>query len=321
MSRVEDDRNEQRIAQQKMLQRQQDEAKARDRKTSESAFAQKLVQSAGEQKVGAQRADNKQGTPAMYESLLDNMAKTDQTQETKHQGQESLGRSVLKQATSAFQEKLQQGRAGENERMGESRLLSTESQAQTAAGRAEDARESDHTSESRTSESKTNRDEQSAKNKGVGGAFAGREEKLKTGADGGGGKGAGGDSGQGGSEFGAGFRFNPALMAPVPVAKARDTSASERLRRVAQEIAQKIVENVRVGTNAAGQSEFQIDLRSNVMKGLSIKVSGGNGKISATFSGSDKEVMKLLEENKEALEKALSGRGLQLAELKIEAKV
>src|SRR5205823_10176436 len=111
---------------------------------------------------------------------------------------------------------------------------------------------------------------------------------LKTDADKGGG-GQGKD--QGGDKKGdvpQGFRFNPALMAPVPVAKKNETAGSDRLRRIATEIAQKIVERVRVGTNALGNAEFQIDLRNDVLGGMSVKISAKNGKISAVFSGKDR---------------------------------
>lgn len=315
MSRVDDDRQEQRIAQQKALQRQQDEAKVKDRQAGDSAFAKKMATSQTEKSVGQQKAvDQKQGAMSAYEALLGDMAGAKQAD-----GKDSLGRTVLKEATSAFQEKLSQSRAGEGEKMGETRLAGAEAETSTAAGRSEDAHQTEQTSEGRATDAKSTKEDQAAKGKG--GAFASREEKLKTGADGGGSKGSGGgDSGQSGGEMAAGFRFNPALMAPVPVAQARDNSASERLRRVAQEIAQKIVENVRVGTNAAGKAEFQIDLRSNVLSGLTIKLSGGNGKISASFSGSDREVLKMLEENKEGLKKALGLRGLTLEDLKIEVR-
>jgi hypothetical protein len=109
-------------------------------------------------------------------------------------------------------------------------------------------------------------------------------------------------------------------MAPVPVAQKNTTTGSDRLRRIATEIAQKIVERVRVGTNAAGNAEFQIDLRSNVLSGLQVKVSAKNGRISAVFSGSDKDVLKMLEEHEESLKGALQSRGLMLERFKVEAK-
>ncbi len=145
---------------------------------------------------------------------------------------------------------------------------------------------------------------------------------LRADADAGGGKGSGGggkDKKEGGSEMGAGFRFNPALMAPVPVAKPKDMAGSERLRAMANEIAQKIVDRIRVGTNAAGNAEFQIDLRSDVLSGLSIKVSAKNGKISAVFSGTNREVLKMLEEQSEGLRGALGGRGLRHEDVRFEA--
>ena len=52
-----------------------------------------------------------------------------------------------------------------------------------------------------------------------------------------------------------------------------------------------------------------------------MKVSAKNGKITAVFSGSDKGVLKMLEEQSESLKTALSARGLTLETLKTEAKV
>lgn len=117
-----------------------------------------------------------------------------------------------------------------------------------------------------------------------------------------------------------GFRFNPALMAPVPVAKRREASSSERWRAVAAEIGQKIVERVHIGTNAAGLPEFQIDLRSDVLAGLSIRISGGQSQVHALFSGSDPAVLRLLRQNAERLKEALGKRGLTVGELRIEER-
>ncbi|HZH04443.1 MAG TPA: flagellar hook-length control protein FliK [Myxococcaceae bacterium] len=149
----------------------------------------------------------------------------------------------------------------------------------------------------------------------------GREApKTKVGADGGGGKGKGGGSDSRDNEAAASFRLNPALMAPPPIAQPKETGASARLRALANEIAQKIVERVRVGVNASGEAEFQISLRSSVLSGLEIRVSGSRGRIKALFSGTDREVLKLLEERKGDLRRALEGRGLKLEELKIEVR-
>jgi hypothetical protein len=126
------------------------------------------------------------------------------------------------------------------------------------------------------------------------------------------------EKGQGGQGFAA-FRLNPALMAPAPVAQPRVSAASERLRALANEIAQKIVQRVRVGTNKDGMAEFQIDLKSTVLAGLSMKVMGQRGRVRAHFQCKDEGVLKLLRDNADGLKAQLESRGLKLEELKIEA--
>jgi hypothetical protein len=110
-------------------------------------------------------------------------------------------------------------------------------------------------------------------------------------------------------------------MAPAPLATPRATLVSDKLRALATELAQKMVERVRVGTNELGNSEFQIDLRSEVLAGLQIRVSCGKGRrISASFSSADVEVLKQLKAEAEGLRKALTARGLTLDEIKIEER-
>ena len=157
----------------------------------------------------------------------------------------------------------------------------------------------------------------SAEGSGVG--ARGEKGELKADADkGGGGQQGGGKEGKDGAP--ATMRFNPALMAPVAIAKPKEATGSDRLRKVANELAQKIVERVRIGTNSAGKVEFQIDLRSDVLSGLQVKVSSHNGKIRATFSGTNKDVLKLVEEQGEALKGALAARGLTLEDFKVERR-
>ncbi|MCY1076234.1 flagellar hook-length control protein FliK [Archangium lansingense] len=298
MSRVEDDRQAQRAAERLVQEKRLQESKAKQRQEGESSFS-KLVQ---QQKA----------------------AQTQQPQ------QQSLGKSVLARMQ-------QEGKAGDLR--GQLRQTGN-SEGQVAGGRQPEGAQTAQSKqdqgvtqtrvESRAADAKNtsealdergdalDKDSESA----AMGVQARREGKgsLKADADGGGKGGGEGKDKKDGAEAAASFRFNPALMAPVPVAKPKPTSGSERLRAIANEIAQKIVERVRVGTNAAGNAEFQIDLRNDVLKGLSIKLSAKNGKIHATFSGSDKEVLKMLEGQRETLKNALAGRGLTLEELRVEAK-
>lgn len=290
MSRVEDDRQAQRAAERLVQEKHLQESKAKQQKEGETAFSRLVQQQKAAQQQPAQKP------------------------------QQNLGQSVLarlKQEGKSGELRGKQAETGKPEAQAGQARKQEQGVAQTRTeSRSADAKVTEETLDER-SEAFSQDGENAAL-----GAQAGREAKgsLKTNADGGGGKGGDGKDKDKGSEMGAGFRFNPALMAPVPVAQPKPTSGSERLRAIANEIAQKIVERVRVGTNAAGNAEFQIDLRNDVLKGLSIKLTAKNGKIQATFSGNDREVLKMLEGQREALKSALAGRGLTLEELKVEAK-
>lgn len=332
MSRIDDaDRQAQRVAERLALEKRQQEDRTKKRQEGESAFA-RLVQQGQSQTVQTRRSQD---------------AQTLQQQDTAHADAESTvsdgvvgeaisasqdsdarevrDRSTARQTGRSFNDKLKRSRAGEGERASESRLADTGRESLATAGRSSDRQTQASGAESRSTDARTQResmDERGEALLGRGGQAGGARGggALKTDADGGGKGGSGQNKDQQQSNLPAGFRFNPALMAPVPVAKPKDGPGSDRLRQLANEIAQKIVERVRVGTNAAGAAEFQIDLRSNVLAGLSIKVSGGRGKIKLVFSGQDREVLKLLGEQAEGLKKVLGGRGLTLDELRIEER-
>ncbi|MFP2962172.1 flagellar hook-length control protein FliK [Myxococcus sp. 1LA] len=303
MSRVDDDREAARMAERLLQEKKLAEGQAKKRQEGASAFQRLMQQS--------QQPPPPPGpAPAPPQ-----------------QQQGGLARAVLARATQqgkTFGERVQQ-----EQQPGLKELAQPHTQAQAQAqssearggSRASDARDTRRADERKTSDSRE-KDLGKAESS-LGQVSSERGAAVRADADAGGGKGSSGgkDKKEGGSEsIAPGFRFNPALMAPVPVAKPKDTAGSERLRALATEIAQKIVDRVRVGTNAAGNAEFQIDLRGDVLSGLSIKVSARNGKISATFSGSNREVLKQLEEASEGLRSALNGRGLRLEDVRFEAK-
>ena len=305
MSRVEDDRQAQRAAERLVQEKRLQESKSKQIKEGETAFS-KVFQEQKAQQTHQQ-------------------AKTPQGQQ-----QQGLGKSVLARLTQdAKTEKQGESQRGEKAQLSEGRQADSAQTSQSAQGRQRDQGVEKSRVESRLTDAKTTDDAlsergdaltQSSENASAGQASRGKGS-LKTDADGGGrGGGDGKDKKDGPPELTAGFRFNPALMAPVPVAKPKPTTGSERLRAIANEIAQKIVERVRVGTNAMGNAEFQIDLRGDVLSGLSIKLTAKNGKIQAVFSGKDREVLKMLEEQREGLKSALAGRGLTLEDMRVEAK-
>ncbi|WPB80350.1 flagellar hook-length control protein FliK [Archangium violaceum] len=299
MSRVEDDRQAQRTAERLVQEKRLQESKGKQRQEGESSFS-KLVQQ--------QKSAQAQQPP-----------------------QQNLGKSVLarlQQEGKAGDLRGQQRQTGMSE--GQVSGGRQPESPQTAQAKKQDQGVTQTRVESRAADAKNTSEALDKRGEALDkdsdsaamGVQARREGKgsLKADADGGGKGGGEGKDKKDGAEAAASFRFNPALMAPVPVAKPNPASGSERLRAIANEIAQKIVERVRVGTNAAGNAEFQIDLRNDVLKGLSIKLSAKNGKIHATFSGSDREVLKMLEGQRETLKNALAGRGLTLEELRVEAK-
>jgi hypothetical protein len=306
MSRVEDDRQAQRAAERVVQEKRLQESKGKQLREGETAFS-KVFQEQKAQQTHPQ-------------------AKTPQGQQ-----QQGLGKSVLARLTQdAKTEKRGEQAKGERTQLSEGRQADSAQTSLATQGRQRDQGVEHTRVESRLADAKTTDDAltergdaltQSSENAAAGAQASRGKGSLKTDADGGGkGGGDGKDKKDGAPEMAAGFRFNPALMAPVPVAKPKSTAGSERLRAIANEIAQKIVERVRVGTNAMGNAEFQIDLRGDVLSGLSIKLTAKNGKIHAVFSGKDREVLKMLEEQRDGLKSALAGRGLTLEEMRVEAK-
>jgi hypothetical protein len=327
MSRVEDDRQAQRAAERLVQEKRLQEAKTKQKQEGESAFS-KLVQQQTQQ---ARTQQQQQGLAKSVLARVTQEAESAALGKSQTEQRGEAGRSTLRQAGKSFDERVTQQRGESGQRTTEGRQTDSTQTQMMAEGRQNDQGLAEVRAESRWADAKTTNealDERGeALSKGgqqAGGAQASRGKgELKAEADGGGGKQGGGEGKKdgGGAEMAAaGFRFNPALMAPVPVAKPKPASGSERLRQIANEIAQKIVERARVGTNAAGNAEFQIDLRSDVLSGLSIKLSAKNGKIKAVFSGSDKDVLKMLEEQSEGLKSALASRGLTLEDLRIEAR-
>lgn len=146
-------------------------------------------------------------------------------------------------------------------------------------------------------------------------ALAGRSPRseLKADSEGGGGNQGGKDKDErGGQPFAPAFRFNPNLMAPMPVVQAKEVSQSERLRVLANELAQKIVQQMRTGWNKKGEAMITLELNQDVLKGLSIRLTQKDGQIHAKFMSGDREVLKMLRENAPGLEKAMSQHKLSL---------
>jgi flagellar hook-length control protein FliK len=338
-SRVDEEREIAKEIERQALKKREEEARAKGNKEAAQTFAKKLKQSNLEStRFSTQMKEaegNARGAIAKMLEKQESLANADKML----RGEKSIAKDLDARGFKNTEEKSTRESTGQLNRTLKDKVTSENESANSAANaehgkqadesRSTDARGDAQRADGRHSDAKSEYEkiaerkeqaENAAGNKPSAGASSGSGE-LKTEGDKGGSSG-GSDKGddQKGSEAPPGFRFNPALMAPVPVQQAKQTGGSEKLRALANEIAQKIVERVRVGTNAAGKAEFQIDLRSNVLSGLSIKVSSSNGRISAKFMASDKEVLKLLRDQSDSLKQALTGRGLTLDELKIEER-
>lgn len=307
MSQIDDD-YDRRAHERLLLEKQRIEDDRKSRSVGDSKFAKLVSQGASELKKG-----------------------TDQRRE---QGGDEKGKEVIAKAKK-FSQKVQATDSvqslkelPERRRDGppvEERAHAQSDEAHLAQGHAADQAEFEQAQEGRhtdISEGEERLEERKDSSEHHNAGQAGQRKAVARADDGGGRQGGGGGGKKGDSDSGASqaFRLNPALMAPPAVAQPRASPMNEKLRALANEIAQKIVQSVRVGTNRAGDAEFQIELKSTVLAGLQIKVSGRNGKISAEFSGRDPEVMALLKKNADGLKEALSARGLLLVDLKIEER-
>jgi hypothetical protein len=329
MSRVEDDRQADQIAQRLQQEKLRAETKNKQIRQGENAFSKLVQQSQTQQSQTQQKQETKQ---SLAQQVLARVTKETAGAEKGQQestlnrqtGQrQDAGKTQGRQDAKVQNERVQASLAGEAEKTSESHAADSAHGEVLSADRKQGREAASSINQSRSSDAKAEgdakADDHSSDMRAAG--RSGQKGALKTDADAGGGQGGGNKEGKQGGEAGAaaaGFRFNPALMAPVPVAQPK--ANTDRLRAIANEIAQKIVEKVRVGTNGAGQAEFQIDLRSNVLSGLSIKLSAKNGKIQAVFSGRDRDVLKMIEEQSEGLKTALQSRGLKLEELRFEAR-
>lgn len=324
MSRVDDDRQADQIQQRLLQEKLRAESKNKDIKNGENAFSKLVQQSQTAKAQTQQKQETKQSLAQQVFARLKEGTQTQDGATTRQTGQrQESGKAQGRQDAKGLQERVETSLTGEADKLSEGQAADTAHGEIMSADRKDSQATTETRGESRTSESRSEgdakADERSAEMRSAG--RSGMKGQLKSDADSGGQGGGNKDNKQGGeAAAAAGFRFNPALMAPVPVAKPKPNTGSDKLRAIANEIAQKIVERVRVGTNGAGAAEFQIDLRSNVLSGLSIKLSAKNGKIQATFSGSDRDVLKMIEEQSEGLKTALQGRGLKLENLRFEAR-
>lgn len=98
---------------------------------------------------------------------------------------------------------------------------------------------------------------------------------------------------------------------------AGEVKGARKPQEIPQEILDKLVEEVRVGVNAEGKSEFQIDLKEGVLQGMTLKVTAEGGKVQCNFVGGDNSAKNFIEASQGSLARALEGKGLSLDALTV----
>jgi Flagellar hook-length control protein FliK len=78
---------------------------------------------------------------------------------------------------------------------------------------------------------------------------------------------------------------------------------------------QQLVREVALVVNTAGQQQVHIELNSNVLSGLHIRVDRKDGTLAIQFLSSSDEVAKLLSQNLGALSEGLADRGLRVTDI------
>lgn len=316
-----------------------EERKAQDlqkkRRADEATAFDKALQSRGtEEKVGRSYAEGQQKrAQSAIRALVD--ARKDVSTEGKLEGRmehaelEGLADDAHHAETTADQQKLQRGAAGRKDVDRKTGRMVEEGRGDDqhlSAGLSEHAQETlkegEHHQQLRTRDASADQQRQQKRDdRGEPGGLrqsSGQNAGPKQVNE----RQKGKDQGQqqGGQQNPPGaFRLPPAaLMAPPPVAVPKGEGQVSRLRQIAQEIAEKIVKQARVGVNKLGLPEFQLELKSDILKGLKVKVSGRHGRIRATFSSRDLQVLKQLRAEVDALKSALTARGLKVDALEIE---
>ena len=326
MSRVDDERDAARAAE-RLAEAKRTETVRKEKQTAESKAFSRLVQ-AQKQEAQSQQESNL-ARKAIGEILKSAEAQKDAANKGTDRGQREKAEEGAAHAKRTVGDQEQEGQKAAKAGARDSKTMQEQGEqgrTQLAQGRKADQSGGATVQSERRGDAKTVRErleerQESSEQQSGKQTHAARGEKGERKVDsdkGGQQQSGGGREGQEGSPNPS-FRFNPALLAPVPVARPKEASGSERLRKIAAELAQKIVERVRLGTNALGRVEFQIDFKSDVLAGLSVSVSAHQGKIKAIFRGHDRDVLKMIEGQGETLKSVLGARGLQLEEFKTEA--
>jgi hypothetical protein len=149
--------------------------------------------------------------------------------------------------------------------------------------------------------------------------------RLKQGfGEGGGGGGGGGGYGMPGGRRGMSKVLQRSAEKSIPVdlkgrfaAKVADAAktATASHAQLTQQVINKLIQYVKIGINAKGQKEIQMELNERIFRGLKLRVVAKGGKVGVEFISKDPKGRKVLEQNSDALKKALADKGIEVDEI------
>ena len=82
---------------------------------------------------------------------------------------------------------------------------------------------------------------------------------------------------------------------------------------------QQLVREISVVVNAAGNQQVNIEMNSNVLKGLHIRIERREGAVAIQFQSTSDQVSGLLTRNLEALSQGLEDRGVNVTDIRVES--
>ena len=288
MSRVKDNRDAERIQEQKRLEK---DNQTKDRQKSDKFSRMMNQRRGGEQKVPTQPAARQ---PAQAQN------------KTKPGASNALmARQGI--ATNRFAAALQKQGA---ENLQHSETLSTDRGGEMLEKRVETAEHQD-TKETQRLDGQQDRVEAVDRDDGKGKGQSGKGD-----GDGGQGSSSGQDKRDG---QGQGQGQGAQVAAVLGDAQAGEVHTGKQ-PQIPQNILQEIVNRVFVGASTEGLTQFHVEFKEDILGGLRLEISAKDGKISAKFITSDKNIGRLLKASEGQLSRAFGHKGMSLERLDVETR-
>jgi len=144
-----------------------------------------------------------------------------------------------------------------------------------------------------------------------------RHEHQQEGNLGGGGGGGAASDGGAGMDFGGGGQPGAGLAAGTSAVAQAEQAQGPQAPQIPSELIRELVNKVYAGVTPEGLSQFTVELKSDVLGGARLDIVAEGGKISCTVHTSDKNTGRLIKASEGALARAFAQKGLTLERLAV----